>query len=103
VTGGRPVHRERADGEVPWWRAALAVGSRPVSVALLGVEPELCRPPLGLSFVDCPPVAEFFGLQVAAMDLAFNGVAADFSLRRYLGGGQHEIRVTGLRHREQVD
>jgi hypothetical protein len=36
------------------------------------------------------------------MDLALDGVATHVCLRRYLGGGQHDARVTGLRRREQV-
>jgi hypothetical protein len=82
--------------------SGLAAGCRPVPVVLLGVAPELRRPPVGLGLGDRPPVADLLGFQVAAMDLAFDGVAAHVSLCRYLGGGQHDVRVTGLRHREQV-
>jgi hypothetical protein len=63
---------------------------------------ELRRPALCFGRVYDPPAAYLLGLQVAAPDLALNGMARRRGHRGYLRGAQHLITVTGLRSGEQV-
>lgn len=74
-----------------------------LAISLLGVRPVLRRPAFRLGLHDRPPVADLLGGEVAAMNLPLDGIAARVRLCGYLSGGQHVIRVTELRRREQVD
>ena len=62
-----------------------------------GVGAELACPALRLGVFDHPHAAEFAGREVAALDLAFHGVARRVSLGGNLGGGEHIMTVTRLR------
>ncbi len=64
-----------------------------VAVALFSVTPELNSPPVGFGLIDRPPIADLASCQIAAMDLAFDGVAAHSCFCRNLGGGQHTVSV----------
>lgn len=72
------------------------------ALAQAAVGLELRGPSLRLGGIDHPRPANLLRLQVAAMDLPFNGVAGDASERGGLRGGEHGIMVNGLRSRVQL-
>ena len=66
-----------------------------------GVGPELGRPPLGFGVLDDPDAAEFFALEVAALDFTLDGVTCRGGHCGDLDSGEHLMTVTRLRNAVQ--